>query len=167
VSRSFLKMVLAMNRSYHSANSFPSRMNPGFSAGLASAPKGLHETALGETQGWMSMKGQALKGRHEVTPLQGERIMRTSFPGLYPGLSPSAPSGLACPHNPSHEPRLRSGGRLACRRGGRPAPRIPRFMVPIRVHFLENVPLHEPCLHSGGVPPHGIPDSSSHDILIP
>jgi hypothetical protein len=42
----------------------------------------------------MSKKVHALKGRHDVTPFQGVRIVGTLFPGLQPGLSPSAPSGL-------------------------------------------------------------------------
>jgi hypothetical protein len=35
----------------------------------------------------------------------------------------------------SHEPRPRSGGRPACRRGGRLAPRNPRFKVREQVDF--------------------------------
>jgi hypothetical protein len=38
----------------------------------------------------------------------------------------------ACEKASAHESVVRSGGRLACRRGGRLAPRNPRFMVPMR-----------------------------------
>jgi hypothetical protein len=86
-----------MNPAYPSANFSPSRKHPGFCVGSASAPKGRHETALGETHGWMSNKVHALKGRHDVPPFQGVRIVETLFPGFHPGLSPSAPSGLANP----------------------------------------------------------------------
>jgi hypothetical protein len=44
-----------------------------------------------------------------------------------------------------HEPCLRSGGRLASRRGGRPAPRNPRFKAREQVD-LEQAASHEPYL---------------------
>jgi hypothetical protein len=67
-----------------------------------------------------------------------------------PFLRPSGPLHVQGPNTcpilenvPLHEPCLRSGGRPACRRGGRLAPRNPRFMAREQVIFEQGA-LHEP-----------------------